>query len=255
MMAWYYRVVPKIAAQHAAAVITVSHAAKASIVEQLHLNQERIFVTHEAASPLYRRIDDPSDLEAVRQKYGLGHFPFILAIGSADPRKNIETLVRAFAALPDQLRAHFHLAIVWTHSLLAEDLARQIETLGIRDQVHFLKQVPDNDLVLLYNAASLFVFPSLYEGFGLPPLEAMACGTPIIAANNSSIPEIVGEATLLSEARDADAIMKLIMKVLTDDCLRQELIAKGLKRAATFSWEKCGLETLQVYQQVVTGQG
>jgi glycosyltransferase involved in cell wall biosynthesis len=250
LMDWYYQFVPKMAIQQAAAVITVSHAAKESILHQLRISSQRIFVTHEAASPIYRRVENLDELAVIRQKYDLDS-GFILAIGSTDPRKNIKTLVQAYAQLPAPLQEKHHLAIVWTHPLLAAALGAQVEALDLTGCVQFLQQVCDKDLMLLYNAASLFVFPSLYEGFGLPPLEAMACGVPVVAANNSSIPEIVGDAAMLTEAEDAVAMAELMAKVLTDKTLQQTLIEKGLKRAVDFSWTGCACETLAVYERAV----
>jgi glycosyltransferase involved in cell wall biosynthesis len=249
LMQWYYRVVPKMAAQRAAGVITVSQAAKESIVQSLGLAPDRVFVTHEAAAPIYRRLDNPEQTEPIKQKYSLAS-DFILAIGSADPRKNIDTLVQAYASLPGSLKERYQLAIVWTHSFLAAGLAAQVEALGLNGRVQFLQRVCDEDLVSLYNTASVFVFPSRYEGFGLPPLEAMACGTPVVAANNSSIPEIVGDAALLTDAEDVATMTQLVAKMLTDETLKRDLIEKGLRRAAEFSWEKCGSETLAVYRKV-----
>lgn len=251
LMGWYYRFVPHFAARRAAALLTVSQAAKESIVRHLGLPPSQIFVTHEAAGHIYRRVDDPEKIEALRQKHNLVS-DFILAIGSADPRKNIATLVRAYALLPTFLQEQYQLAIVWTHNLLAADLAEQIEALDINSRLQFLERVSDEELVLLYNAASLFVFPSLYEGFGLPLLEAMACGTPVVAANNSSIPEIVGEAALLIEAEDTEAMAGTIARVLVDEILRTVLIEKGLKRAASFSWTKCARQTVAVYRRVLS---
>jgi glycosyltransferase involved in cell wall biosynthesis len=253
LMEWYYRVVPKTAAHRAAGVITVSRAAKESIVQSLGLAPDRVFVTHEAAAAIYKRLDNPKQLEPIRQKYSLAS-DFILAIGSADPRKNIDTLVQAYASLPEFLKERFQLVIVWTHSLLAEELAARVEALGLKGRVRFLQRVSNEDLVLLYNVASLFVFPSRYEGFGLPILEAMACGTPVVAANNTSIPEIVGDAALLIDAEDVATMAELMTKVLVDDALKQVLIDKGLKRAVGFSWEKCGRETLEVYRRVLSAQ-
>lgn len=247
-MEWYYRFVPKMVACQAAAVITVSNAAKESIVECLGLSSNRIFVTHEAVSHIYRQIDDLEKLKAIRQKYNLAS-DFILAIGSADPRKNIKSLVQAYAALPESLRTRYHLVIVWTHTLLAEALAEQIAALGLKDNVQFLQKVNDADLVLLYNTAALFVFPSRYEGFGLPLLEAMACGTPVVAANNSSIPEIVGEAAILTDALDVGAITYAITEVLSNQALQTALIEKGLAQTASFSWKKCAQETLEIYKE------
>jgi glycosyltransferase involved in cell wall biosynthesis len=251
LMGWYYRFMPHFAARRAAALLTVSQAAKESIVRHLGLPPSQIFVTHEAAGHIYRRVDDPEKIEALRQKHNLVS-DFILAIGSADPRKNIATLVRAYALLPTFLQEQYQLAIVWTHHLLAADLAEQIEALDINSRLQLLERVSDEELVLLYNAASLFVFPSLYEGFGLPLLEAMACGTPVVAANNSSIPEIVGEAALLIEAEDTEAMAGTIARVLVDEILRTVLIEKGLKRAASFSWTKCARQTVAVYRRVLS---
>lgn len=248
LMEWYYRWVPAFAARHAALVLTVSQAAKASIVEHLRLAHERILVTPEAANPMYRPVQDKEQIDKVRSTY---HLPdhFILTIGSADPRKNLTTLVKAYALLPSVLRSQYRLVIVWTHDFLAAEVSAQIATLGLTEQVQFVKRVPNEDLVMLYNAAALFVFPSRYEGFGLPPLEAMACGTPVVAANNSSIPEIVGDAAFLTDAEDTLAMAALMGQVLTDATVQATLAQKGLKRAAHFSWENCAHQTLAGYRQ------
>jgi glycosyltransferase involved in cell wall biosynthesis len=125
-----------------------------------------------------------------------------------------------------------------------------VETLRIENRVTCLRSISNEELVLLYNAASLFVFPSLYEGFGLPPLEAMACGLPILASNNSSIPEIVSDAALLFDAQDVEGMSDTIRRALTDDTLRKTLITKGIERATTFSWDKCARETVEVYKAI-----
>jgi glycosyltransferase involved in cell wall biosynthesis len=247
LMEWYYRWVTQFAAQHASAIITVSHAAKQSIVKHLKLDEQRIFVTHEAASAIFRPINEAKRIDAVRHKYNLPA-EFILAIGSADPRKNIQTLVQAYALLAPALRAKHRLVIVWTHSFLAGELEHVIQTLRLNGQVQFLSSVSNEDLVLLYNAAALFAFPSRYEGFGLPLLEAMACGTPVIAANNSSIPEIVGDAAILFDAENAPAQAEAMTRGLSDAALRTRLIQQGIARAASFSWERCAGETLDVFR-------
>ena len=247
LMTWYYRFVPRLAARNAAAILTVSRAAKESVVQHLGVSPDSVFVTYEAASPIYRRVDAQDQVEVVQRKYNLTS-DFILVISSADPRKNITTLVQAYALLPASLRERHQLAIVWTHGFLAPSLEEQIEALDIADSVRFLNHVSDEELVLLYNGASLFVFPSLYEGFGLPPLEAMACGTPVLAADNSSIPEIVGSAALLTAAEDKKAMAERIARILTDEALQAQLINRGLKRATEFSWTKCARDTIDVYR-------
>jgi glycosyltransferase involved in cell wall biosynthesis len=250
LMERYQLTVPRLASRRAAAIITVSQLSRDDIVRHLDVDPNVVYVTHEAVSSSFQPVDDRKQAQAVRMKYGL-ESKFILAIGSSDPRKNITTLVNAYAILPEDLRAEYHLAIVWTAPVLATSISKIIQDLGISQFVRFLFQVSNADLAFLYNEASLFVFPSLYEGFGLPILEAMACGTPVIASNNSSIPEISGDAALLVEAGDAQGISGAMLHVLTDDKLASEMAQKGLKRNAAFSWEKCARETLSVYRKVL----
>jgi glycosyltransferase involved in cell wall biosynthesis len=250
IMNWYFRHVPEAAIRRAKIIVTVSHAAKATIVEHMGVSPEQIIVTHEAAGAIFQPVQAQDRLLDLRRRLNLPEC-FILAIGSADPRKNIRTLVQAYGKLPNALRERYHLAIVWTHNRLADELAQQAESLGFRHQLHFVDRVSDEDLVSLYNAASLFVFPSLYEGFGLPPLEAMACGTPVIAADNSSIPEIVGEAAVLVGAENVTAMSQAMADVLSNPTRQTSLAEQGLRRAASFSWAKCGRETVEAYYQAV----
>jgi glycosyltransferase involved in cell wall biosynthesis len=250
MMDLYYRHTPKYAVHRASMIITVSEAAKTSIMTHLDVADDQIWVTHEASSPIYRLVNDHKQIETVYQKYHLTP-NFILAIGSADPRKNITTLLQAYALLPDSLQEQFELTIVWTHHFLASEMAEQVKQLELSHRVKFLMQVSNEDLVLLYNAASLFIFPSLYEGFGLPLLEAMACGTPVVAANNSSIPEIASDAALFVEAEDAKGMACTMAKVLTDKTVRLDLVKKGHQRAANFSWEKCARQTITCYEKAI----
>lgn len=252
LMDIYYQYVPKAAARRSDALVTVSQDARAAIVRHLGIPAHRVFVTYEAAAPMYRMLDRQYAIDAVRQKFGL-HKSFILAIGSSDPRKNIATLLHAYALLPETVRTKHSLVIVWTHALLAESIANKARECGIEENLRFLHHVSNDDLILLYNAASIFVFPSRYEGFGLPILESMACGTPVIAANNSSIPEVAGDAAILVDA-DLPALMAHEMaRLLEDEALRCEMSARSLRRATAFSWQRCARETIAVYQ-FVTGQ-
>jgi glycosyltransferase involved in cell wall biosynthesis len=244
---WYNYLEPNYAIRKAAAIITVSHASKNSIIEILGMDSENIVVTHEAAGSAFRRIDDRAQLEPVRKKYDLPS-SFLLAIGAADPRKNIEALIHAYALLPAALRMVHKLVIVWTHPFLTREISRLVDDLDLIRNVRFLRQVPNEDLVLLYNAAALFVFPSRYEGFGLPLLEAMACGVPVVAANNSSIHEVAGDAAVYFDANDHQTITDAMLRMLGDDAMKADLVHKGLARAATFSWGRCARETLDVYQ-------
>lgn len=250
LMAAYYRYLPGRAARNAAVVITVSEASRNSIAGRLAIPVDRIVVTHEAPAPHFRVLADRTIVTAQRIRQGLPD-NYVLAIGSADPRKNMTRLVEAYTALPAHLRAAHHLAIVWTHGYLAQEIDELVAALGAGDQVHFLYNVDDEALVQLYNGAALFVFPSLYEGFGLPPLEAMACGAPVVAADNSSIPEIVGDAALLFPAKAVASITQVMHAVLTDIRLRTELRLRGLERVRRFSWEVCAEQTLRAYAQAV----
>jgi glycosyltransferase involved in cell wall biosynthesis len=246
---WYWRKVAERAAHRAAVVLTVSEASKRSIVQELGLADNRIFVTYEAASEIYRPITEGQLTAQLRQRYALD-CEFILAIGSADPRKNIATLIDAYAILPATLQEQYQLVIVWTHPSLAPETQELVERLGLSERLQFVKQVPNEDLVVLYNAATLFVFPSQNEGFGLPLLEAMSCGTPVLTTDNSSIPEVVGDAAIMVEADDTDAMAKEMGRLLMDPSLREELVERGFKRAAGFSWSNCGRDTLRVYEEV-----
>jgi glycosyltransferase involved in cell wall biosynthesis len=247
LMQGYYRLVPLYAARSADVILTVSQASKDRIVEVLHIPPSRVFVTHEAAPPIFKRIAEGQLIEATLSKYRLPAY-FILGIGSADPRKNVSTLLQAYASMASNLQEAHPLATVLTHSSMAADLRRQAQALGITDRVKFLEKVPDDDLVVLYNAAVLFVFPSLEEGFGLPLLEAMSCGAPVIAADNSSFPEIAGDAAILVEARKAQAVGSAMSAVLTDKSVQEDLRERGLQRAASFSWEACARQTILGYE-------
>ncbi|MFW6116873.1 MAG: glycosyltransferase family 4 protein [bacterium] len=250
---WFYNTwVPRLASRRARCIVAISHATKADIVRQLRIPSERISVVHNAVKPIFRPNGDKTLPAAIRHRHDLDqNQDFILGIGSADPRKNMTGLVRAYAKLPASQRARYKLYIVWTHSLLKNELLGLIGQLGLRSRVTFLEQVPDEDLVLLYNAATVFVFPSHYEGFGLPPLEAMACGTPVVAADNSSIPEVVGDASLLVDSMNVSALSTAIERVLDDRVLQAEMSQKGLARAEQFSLGRFGRETLEVYEKVL----
>ncbi len=251
LMEWYYRLVPEAVSRRAVAILTVSNASKADIIIQLRVPNDAVIVTYEATRRAFRPCGNPEYLTAARRRLELPP-EFMLGIGSADPRKNVSTLIEAYALLPRETQKLFPLVILMNHQRLGETLQRRSAELGITRQVMFRNPGPAaEDMALFFNAASLFVFPSLYEGFGLPPLEAMACGTPVVAANNSSIPEILGDAAVLIDARDPGAIARAINGVLTDQSVRARLIEKGLERAAAFSWEDCARKTKAAYEHTI----
>ncbi len=226
-------------------VITVSECSRRDIVERLGVPPERISV-------VYPGIDRNQFRPTSEEPAGSGSRPYILCVAGSDPTKNVETLVEAFGRLPRSLRHAYDLVIVGDMRRRIDMRQRVVER-GLTSQVHFVGVVDEARLVSLYQHATVFVFPSRYEGFGFPVLEAMACGCPVISSNCSSLPEVVGEAALLADPSDTDSFREWIMRVLTDQRLRHELREKGLARAALFSWETTARGTIRVYQEVIKG--
>jgi glycosyltransferase involved in cell wall biosynthesis len=238
-----------LAARQANHIIAVSESTKRDTVRLLGVPESKITVIHEAAHPLFTPVTNDEALVRTRARYALPA-EFILFVSTIEPRKNLPTLLRAFRRLRDNYKSPAILAIAGNRGWLAEEVDQVLEELKLGELVHFLGGVPNEELVYLYNAASLFVLPSFYEGFGLPPLEAMACGTPVVVSKVSSLPEVVGDAGMLVEPEDVEGLTVAMWRVLTDEKLRREMRAKGLKRAATFSWERAARETLAVYLKV-----
>jgi glycosyltransferase involved in cell wall biosynthesis len=251
-MARYQRLAIRRAAAGAAVVVTVSEASGRRIVERLGVDPARVLVTREAARPLFRRIEDADAVDRVRRAYGLAR-PFILAFASSDPRKNVGGLVDAFATAR-VAAGGCTLAVVASCPRLAGEFEGRVSRLGLSSSVRFLTGVSDEELAALYNGATVFVLPSFEEGFGLPLLEAMACGTPVIAFDNSSIPEITGGAALLVPTGSTDELARRMAEAITDAALRRRLADLGLARAREFSWERCARETLAAYERAARGR-
>ncbi|MEM2592743.1 MAG: glycosyltransferase family 1 protein [Thermofilaceae archaeon] len=233
------------------AVIAVSECTKRDAVRAYGIPEEKITVIYEGVSPRFRPAD-PEAVQAVRAKYGLPEH-FILYVGTIEPRKNLVALLEAYAAILTRNTQHaIRLVIVGKKGWLYEGFFRRLRELGLEERVHFTGYVPDEDLPALYSAADLFVFPSLYEGFGLPVLEAMACGVPVVCSNTSSLPEVAGDAALLVNPTDVQALAAAIERALTDEALRASLRARGMERARRFTWEETALRTLKVYQRAMS---
>ncbi len=244
------------AARRADAIIADSEASKEDIVRLLGIPAERVQVIYLAVDRRFRPITDEAHLENVRRKY---HLPadYVFYLGGFDQRKNLGTLLKAFKRLTFDLKPRTSdLQLVIAGHLPARDTPffpdprRMVRELGLQGKVAFIGWVPEEDKPALYSMAKLFVFPSLYEGFGLPPLEAMACGTPVISSNVSSLPEVVGDAGLLVDPRDAAELADAMATILDDGRLRRGLGQRGLEQARRFSWEKTARETLKVYRRV-----
>lgn len=240
------------AATRATLIITVSQHAKRDIIDALHVPAERIRVIYEAAGDEYTPVTDPSALTAARGRYGLGE-QYIFYLGGLDQRKNVLQLVRAFARLYRQLEdPNLQLFISGDPDKkkgpLFPDPRPVAAELGVADKIIY-RFVEEEDKPAVYSGACLFVFPSLYEGFGLPPLEAMSCGAPVICSNRTSLPEVVGDAAISVDVDDIQAMAEAMRSVLTDSTLRNNLRARSIRRAAQFSWRKAGKETLAVYEE------
>ncbi len=245
---WLVRSILPAVTRKAAAIITVSDSSKRDILRLLKLPPEKVHVVYASAADDFRPIKHPMELERIRSKYGL-HDPFILSVCTVEPRKNLSRLVAAFA----QLRRHGRreqLVLAGQFGWHFEPLLKQLEEGGLKHSVKFLGYVPAGDLPVLYNLARLVAFPSLYEGFGLPIVEAMACGTPVLTSNRSSMAEIGHGAALLVDPLGEEEIEQGLMRLLSDDTLRQELRERGFARAAEFAWSRAAEETAAVYRKI-----
>jgi glycosyltransferase involved in cell wall biosynthesis len=240
----YYGQVSKAVAR-ADAILAISQSTKSDLVDLLDAPAGKITVTYLAADPACQPVTEPGRLDAIRRNYGLPA-DYVLFVGTLEPRKDLPTLLRAFASLGPQAR-DICLAIAGRPGWLYQEVYDLVKTLGVGERVRFLGGVPAGDLPALYSGARLFVLPSLYEGFGMPVLEAMACGAPVICANTSSLPEIAGDAALQFPPGDAAALAQAITQLLSDASLHRQLRERGLAQAARFSWEATARLTLAVY--------
>ena len=228
-------------------IITDSYNTKKDLMNHLRVLPEKIAVIPLAADECYHPIDNRRT-ESFKLKYGID-YPFILHVGSIKPLKNVTTLIDAFYKLK-RLHPDLKLVIAGKERHGVNAIYQQIEMLNLQHDVIFTGYISQEDLPVLYNTAELFASPSIYEGFGLPPLEAMACGTPVITSNTSSLPEVVGDAGIMIDPYDVDGLVQAMHSILRDDTLKQELSKKGLERARKFSWKLCAEKTVKVYEEV-----
>ncbi|MDY7041901.1 MAG: glycosyltransferase family 1 protein [Chloroflexota bacterium] len=242
----YLRIFTPLSARHSKRVIAISQHTKRDVIRLLGVPAERVEV-------VYCGVDEdfyPRPAAEVREFRRKKELPerFMLFVGTLEPRKNVRRLIEAYAQTRD---LGVRLVIAGGKGWLYEDIFATVEQLGLNDEVFFAGYVPAEELPLWYNAADLFVYPSLYEGFGLPPLEAMACGTPVISSNAASLPEIVGEAGLTVAPQDVDSLAAAMRQVLTDQNLHAQLRERGLQQARKFSWGKAARQTAEVYRQAL----
>ncbi len=237
----------RMASLRAAAIITPSESAKRDLVRLYRVNPGRVHVVHEAAAPEFHPVTDPLTLTEARERYALPD-RFVLFVGAIEPRKNLPRLLEAFAERYLRGDLAQQLVCVGPYGWLSRDIGRHIEALGIADAVHFTGYVPFADLPAIYSLADMFVFPSLYEGFGLPVMEAMACGTPVIAGHAAALVEIAGGVATIIDPLDVSALGDAMVALGHDADLCRERSRLGLARAAQFSWDRAARETLAVYR-------
>lgn len=247
-----YHVWLPLAVRRASAVITSSKQSRRDIVNYLPVSPDRTATVLAAADGRFRPMQQ-REIMPILHKYGIDE-PYILYVGALESRKNLPRLLEAFALLRDQIQT-WCLVIVGPHKWKLSPIYDTVQRLNLEPYVHFTGYVEEEHLPALYNGADLFVFPSLYEGFGLPVLEAMACGTPVITSNTSSLPEVAGDAAVLVDPYDVESIGHAMYAVLTQPALAASMSEKGMKHAAQFTWERTARETIAVYEKVLNQSG
>ncbi|MGB8643702.1 MAG: glycosyltransferase family 1 protein [Anaerolineae bacterium] len=247
---WYLTLMLPRFMQRANAIIAVSENTRRDVTRLMNIPAEKIAVIYEGVNPAFRPCRDPAQLAAVRTKYQLPD-RFILYLGTIEPRKNLITLLDAYQALLAHADGIPDLVIAGRKGWLYQPVFERARALGLESRLRFTDWVDGADAPMLLSAAEVFVFPSFYEGFGLPPLEAMACGAPVLCSNASSLPEVVGEGGLLIDPHDTSAWAATLSRVLQDSELRARLSARGIAQAAQFTWERAARETLNLYHRIV----
>ncbi|MDD5367630.1 MAG: glycosyltransferase family 1 protein [Anaerolineaceae bacterium] len=236
---------------HASAVITISEFSKKEILYKFPFLQDRIYVTYLSPGSIFSPISDSVLDKSICIRHGIDT-DFILAVGNLQPRKNLLRLIKAFSIIKTTFPS-VRLVIVGKAQWHASEIYTLVSKLGLKNEVIFPGYVSDEDLVVLYNAAQVFVYPSIYEGFGLPVLEAMACGTPVVTSNSSSLPEVAGTAALMVNPKSEEEIANAILSILSNLELRNRLKNVGPAQAAKFTWEKTAMGTVEVYREVLKG--
>lgn len=245
---WYLNLTMPLYCRRATHIIAVSEATRRDLMALYGIEPSKIDVVYEAADPTFC-VPPPAAVAAASARYGLPD-RYLLFVGTVEPRKNLRRLLQAFGDLHAQ-RLVDALVIVGRRGWLYADFFADLERLPARQAVLFPGYVPDGDLPAIYAGARALVLPSLYEGFGLPVLEAMACGTPVVCSRSSSLPEVAGEAALLIDPTDVQALEAGLASVLQDEAVRQEMRTRGLVQAGRFTWQRAARETLAVYQRLL----
>lgn len=242
------------AVRHASRVIAISESTKRDLISTFEIPAERVAVVYCGFDKAFSRPLSSAEIGSWRSGRNLPDH-YVLHVGTLEPRKNIARLLRAFARAKQSAHLPHQLVLVGARGWKHDEIDRVIAEEQLTDSVIFSGYVSQEELAYWYRAADLLAYPSLYEGFGLPPLEAMACGLPVVSSNASSLPEVVGDAALVVSPEDESALSEAIVRALTDRVLREELIARGTRQAGKFSWARTGRETAQIYASVFAERG
>ncbi len=247
--AYYMRFLIHLMIRRADAIITVSEFIRHEIIQQFKVDEGRIFAVPNSVSDHFRPVDDNERINALKLKYGIKK-RYFLHVGNIEPRKNLVNLFRACDRIWDKLHNDFQLVVVGKRGWLYSEIFDTLKKAEFSSNVVFTGYVSDDDMPVLYSGADFFIFPSVYEGFGLPILEAMRCGVPVITSRVASLPEVAGEAALYVNPHNPDDIAEKMMTLAYDDTLKEALREKGFHQARNFSWEKTARKTLDVYEMV-----
>ena len=240
------------AAKHSEAIFTVSNHAKNDIAENYSLSKDKLYVTYNAVNNrFYKMAEEDLNETELRRKFQIGDERFLLCVGNLQPRKNLPRLIRAFRKYVQNSKEKTKLVIVGKKAWMFDDVLKT--ALDGTNDVILTDYVSDTDLVRLYNAAHAFIYPSYYEGFGIPPLEALACKTPVAVANTTSLPEVVGNAGIYFDPFDENSMVEAIKSILNNDAVRDKIIDEAMERVRTFSWKKSSDIIVSIYQRIVEG--
>ena len=251
LRAYLEKAVPR-SVRRADFIVADSENTRNDVICLLGVAPERVGVVPGGVEPRFAPVEDPACHRPLRQRLGLGDSPFILSVGLIEPRKNLPSLFDAYRMLRDRRKVPHLLVVAGRRGWLSASTLEHAERSPYRADIRFAGFVAEDELPTLYSAASAFVFPSLYEGFGLPPLEAMACGTPTVVSRSSSLPEVVGDAALQVDPKDVEGLAAAIELLLLDDRLRAELRERGVQRARQYSWRSAACRQLEVYERLAT---
>lgn len=236
-------------ARRAEKIITVSETTKRDLVKFFKIPPDKIVVTYNGVKSIYRPIKDEDRINEVLKKYDI-HDRYLLYTGRLEPRKNLIRLIKAFSMLKKKRSIELKLVIVGPKTWLYSEIFKMVVELGLESDIIFAGYLPEEDLPFIYNGADLFISPSVFEGFGIPPVEAMACGTPVLYSDIPAHREIIGDAGVAFNPLDINDISQTVLNALSDTALLKELSEKGIKRAGDFSWDNTAKKTLEVYQEI-----